>query len=196
MALKSRTAILLQGQRVSVKNKKIPFAEDFEEAQKWMKQEIKEEGYKLLKMRPRSEKEIRDKLFEKGFLEEEINFLCAQFTEEGWINDAKFTRYFLESYQKSRPLGEYALKQKLREKGVDSLVIEEALCGYFSENNAAEEALNLIRKRFYQYQALPKMEQIKKITAYLFTRGYEYPVIEEVLHALKKEGLIQDSLEY
>ena len=187
-----RTAVILQEQRVSVKNNKVALVSSLEEALKCLKKEIKEEGFKLLKQRPLSAKEIEDKLLAKGFLPHEVANLCQDFANDGWINDKKFTQYFIESYQKSRPLGEYALKLKLKEKGVDSLIIEQCLSDYYENNSALQEAFDLVKKNFYKYEKFSKMDQIKKITAYLFNRGYQYPLIEDVLKELQDQNFIKE----
>lgn len=162
------------------------------EALKKNREEILKIAYRQLKARAKSRFEIYKKLAEKGFLESEINPVLDELEANKIIDDYAYVLYFLESYQKTRPYGFFALKHKLREKGVEETVFEQAIADYYLENSLLEEAYHLLKGRFYKYADLQKHDKIKKITAYLFNRGFDYPLIEDVLKKLEDEDLLSD----
>ncbi len=73
----------------------------------------------LLARRPRSEREVRDRLKRKGYPAETIEAAVAKL--EGWryLDDEAFARYWVENREANRPRGRRLLEQELRLKGVD-----------------------------------------------------------------------------
>ncbi len=79
--------------------------------------------------RPRSAAEVRRRLQKAEIDEETIEAVVARLTEQGYLNDAEFARYWVENRQRFRPKGEQALRQELRRAGVDNEAIDESLEG-------------------------------------------------------------------
>lgn len=186
---KKRQAVYLENQKVSLKLKDLECDWSFADAYEKAIKECQDAAYLYLKFRPRAEGELRKALLEKGFLESEIQVVIENLIKQKMIDDERFVKYFLESYQKSKPLGLYAIKNKLKEKGISEMLIEEALLQYYKENSATEEAYLLIEKRWYKYEKLQNFEKKEKIFAYLYARGFETDIIGEVIEKLKEKGL-------
>ncbi|HCL56937.1 MAG TPA: hypothetical protein DHW82_08010 [Spirochaetia bacterium] len=184
-----RQILIFEEGKVSVKPLKIAQIENYKDAFLEMIKEGLETSFRILKSRPRSEYEIKSNLVRKNFLESEIELIVEELKKMKLVNDAQFVDFFLEGYQKNKPYGEFALRQKLYEKGIVKDLIEEKLTEYYFSNSAEEEAYGLMIKRIDKYKNLSKMEKIKKMTAYLFSRGYEYSVIESVL---SRAGVLDD----
>jgi len=86
-----------------------------------------EVGIRLLTSRPRAQDEIRQALrrrkTEDGVIERALERLQGQ----GYLDDAAFARYWVESRSSFKPLGLRALRYELRQKGVAADIIEAAL---------------------------------------------------------------------
>jgi regulatory protein len=68
----------------------------------------------LLARRPRSEREIRDRLKRKGYPPETIDAAVAKL--EGWryLDDEAFARFWVENREANKPRGRRLLEQELR----------------------------------------------------------------------------------
>jgi regulatory protein len=181
-----REKVYLENKLVSVAIKNIPFLNTYEEAAKKAFQEGLMAALRYLKQRIRSVYEVERSLSEKGFISEEIQLVSNYLLEKKMLNDELFLRIFLEDYQKTRPYGVFALKQKLLAKGIKNSLIEIAIAEYYTENSLEVEAWNLIEKNSGRFRNMEKFERIKKVTAYLFNRGFDYEIIEGILSRLEK----------
>ncbi|MBI2334805.1 regulatory protein RecX [Candidatus Daviesbacteria bacterium] len=134
--------------------------------------------YRLLSFRDRSEKEIRDYLKNKTSKPEQI---INQLKEQGYIDDEKFAREWVESRRRSKHKGIRAIKAELWQKGIDKEIIEEVTgveCLESSEEQIAEKALE---KKAKAWQKLESMEFRKKATDFLMRKGFEYSVAKAVV---------------
>ena len=82
---------------------------------------------RLLGARPRSAKELRDRLQEKEFGEAAIQRVLDQLTRAGLVDDDQFARMFIRHTLKLRPAGRIVLRQKLLLRGIDARTADRAL---------------------------------------------------------------------
>lgn len=124
----------------------------------------------LLARREYSEFELRCKMQEKGFSEELIDqtlFYCQQ---KNWQNDQRFAENYLY-FRSQRGYGIQRIKQELRQiKGIQENVIETALC--CADIDWSNLALELLRKKFPDYQNKLDAKNKQKIWRYMFSHGF------------------------
>jgi len=99
----------------------------------------------LLAIREHSEKELGDKLLQKGYGKEEIAKALSQIKEEGFISDERFAKAYVSSRMKKHPEGKSLMLMRLMQKGVARVTSKKALDEYFIENN---EEIQSIYKAF------------------------------------------------
>jgi regulatory protein len=133
----------------------------------------------LIYTRPRSEKELKDKLRFKKVEPEEVEQLLAKLKSENYLNDAEFARWWINSRKNSKPISSLKLKAELTQKGIASTIISEALSQNFNSEDEFAALQNLISKKQAKYP-----DQAKLI-AYLASKGFQYSQIKE---ALAKSG--------
>ena len=124
----------------------------------------------LLARREYSEFEIRNKMQEKAFPEEEIDQAIAQCQAKNWQSDRRFAENYLNS-RAQKGYGAIRIRQELRQlKGVSSEIIDETLME--TEVDWYEMAENLLRKKFPDYAdpQTPKMKQ--KMWQYMMSHGF------------------------
>jgi regulatory protein len=141
-----------------------------------------EAALRLLANRPRSVREISDRLRRKGF--EQVTIDRAIEKLEGWnyINDAEFARYWVENRAAHKPRGRRLLEQELRTKGVDREVVKEAIAEVEVDEERA--ALELARAKLPSYRHDdPRIAQ-RKLAGFLQRRGFGYDVIKPVVTQL------------
>lgn len=135
-----------------------------------------DKAYRFLSFRPRSEKEMRDKLSEK-FEQETVDEAIGKLKSYNFINDEEFARMWVNSRQSGRSAK--ALAFELKRKGLEKSVIDGALSDVDKESEL-ESALELVRSKS-KYQGLEKQEAYQKIGGFLARRGYNYDIIKKVI---------------
>jgi regulatory protein len=136
----------------------------------------------LLASRPRSEREVRNRLKRKGYPPETIDAAVAKL--EGWryLDDEAFARYWVENREANKPRGRRLLEQELRLKGVDRETIRQTIDE--TELDEASAALSLGRNKLRTYGKLEPQVARRRLGAFLVRRGYRYDVVKPALDQL------------
>ncbi|MFL5759382.1 MAG: regulatory protein RecX [Thermomicrobiales bacterium] len=145
----------------------------------------------LLAARPRSVREIRDRLRRKGYEPATIDRAIEKL--EGWnyVDDTEFARYWVENRSAHKPRGHRLLEQELRQKGVDRELVKKVISA--AEIDEAAAALDLARAKFPSYKNEDPQVARRKLIGFLQRRGFDYDVIKPALDQLF--GEIDDELE-
>ena len=132
----------------------------------------------LLVNRDRSEQELRGRLAQKGFGEEEIGEAIAYVSSFGYLNDRRFAEVYVASYagKKSR----MAIESDLTKRGIDTVCIEEALATLPEDETEIMRAL--LEKRAGAPHILDDRE-LRRHSAFLARKGYASGDIWRVLRA-------------
>lgn len=98
--------------------------------------------------RPRSVKEVRNKLTLRGYtqpvVEETIKILAA----ESLLDDMVFAGMWASERASSKNLGPLKIKNELREKGIEDFIIIEVLGKLSEEENPVDRAVKMLSKKF------------------------------------------------
>lgn len=137
-------------------------------------------------MRPHSSKEIKDYLYRKtrpsldkngqikpGVSIEITNRVLERLIEKGYIDDQKFTNYWVENRSITKGLSRRKLIAELRVKGVDIAIIEQSLSG--TERNDIDEIKKIITKKRSRYP------EDTKLISYLARQGFSYEIIKQAI---------------
>ncbi len=140
-------------------------------------------------MRPHSGKEVRDYMQRKtltsrykakdGSLKERAGVSQAnadrtfnRLVDRGYVNDEKFTRFWVENRNQTKGISKRKLIAELRQKGVNQLIIDQV----FEESDRDEglELKKIIAKKQSKYDE-------PKLIAYLARQGFNYDDIKDAL---------------
>jgi regulatory protein len=137
-------------------------------------------------MRPHSAKEVRDYLYrktrdsrtktgemKKGIAPEITHRVFERLVDKGYIDDGKFTRYWVENRNLTKGASRRKLQAELRAKGVESSIIEQYLAE--SERSDEGELEKIIAKKRNRYPDDQKFMQ------YLARQGFSYDDIKSAL---------------
>ena len=139
--------------------------------------------FRLLKIRLRSEKEIRDKLAVKAFDNDVIEDVVQYFKDIELIDDSVFTEQWISSRLK-KPFGARRIRSELLAKGIDRELLQEGLDRATEDYEEFSVVNELAQRRAAKYAHLPE-EKIKQRTyAYLVRRGFSAAVIQKAIKAL------------
>lgn len=134
------------------------------------------QSIKFLSYRPRSEKEVKEKLINKKAPPEIIEKVIAELKAHKFIDDKVFAEWFVGSRSNFRPKAKRIIKMELRQKGIVDNLIDEQDFG-----NDLETARKLISKKFEKYKLIDKKEIYNKLGSFLARRGYDWDTIKRAI---------------
>jgi regulatory protein len=130
----------------------------------------------LLKFRARSEYEMKNRLLEKGFDKSIIEKVILKLKEYDMLNDELFAYFYAYDKLTINKKGPFLIKLELLNKfHIGEDVIEKAFKKVFEEINLKE----IVREIVVSQLKLKKDK--RKIKEYVFKRGFDKYLIEEVL---------------
>jgi len=156
------------------------------------KSDASEEAYqkalRFLDYRPRTEKEIRQKLIQKGFDVEDIDLVLQKLQNANLVQDQQFAIMWIENRNEFHPRSQRLMRLELRNKGVSNQMIETALAESLEDEElATRAAIKYARK-------LDPQDWItfrKRLSAYLARRGFSYgtiaPVVRKVFDSIQHD---------
>ncbi|MEX2158973.1 MAG: regulatory protein RecX [Dehalococcoidia bacterium] len=137
----------------------------------------KEAALRLLSHRPRSERELSQRLFRKGFSSRAVETTVDRMRELGYLDDAAFARFWAEARQASHPSSQRMLQIELRRRGIESETAQEATADVSDDEAALEAARRRVRSLAgLEYQAFRE-----RLGAFLTRRGFSYSVARRVI---------------
>jgi regulatory protein len=147
----------------------------------------KQKGLSLLSYRPRSTEELKKKLLEKGFSENVVAGVITDFLRVGLLNDREFALALARSRMNHKPMAKRLLMRELFLKGIDGDVAKSVVEEVYDGLTEVEVACQLVRKKIDRFKGDARMR--KRITDFLYRRGFHWDVINE---ALREEGWEQE----
>ncbi len=149
-------------------------------------QQAYDKAVRFLGYRPRSQAEVRTHLAQAGVDEAVIERAVARLVERGYLDDTEFARFWVENRAQFRPRSAQALRQELRQKGLDRATIETAVAGL----DAAASAYEAGRPRALRLAGLASNDPAafrRKLSDFLLRRGFDYATVREVVERLSRE---------
>ncbi len=132
----------------------------------------------LLAFKPRSVKELRARLLEKTWTNEEIvDAVLEKLKEYNYLNDEQFAKDFAASKLRGKPMGKRVLQQKLAMKKLDKETVAEAVENAYEETPEAEIINQAVAKRLRLKGKPETREDAKKFYDYLLRQGFSYDLV-------------------
>jgi len=138
---------------------------------------------RLVAIRPRSERELRDALTRARVPEPIQRAALERLRETGAIDDQAFAKVWVENRQAFRPRSSLALKVELRRKGVAAETIS-AVLERVDDEAAALQAARTAGRRLH---GLSQEEFRRRLGGLLARRGFDYSIIRPVVERLWRE---------
>lgn len=146
-------------------------------------QAAREYAFLLLKYRLRSERELLQRLKQKGFPEElcrdTVNFL----KDKEFIDDRVFARGWVSSRLK-RPFGLRRIKLELVQKGLSKEVIEDTFARAKEDYHEEGIVKKLAEQRFSKLKGVEPLKGRQRVYAYLMRRGFSPDLVGEACKKL------------
>lgn len=128
----------------------------------------------------RSQQEVRDKLYDMGLHQKEVEELISELVVDNFLNEERFAITYARGKFRIKHWGKIKIKQSLKLKRVSDYCIKKAL-----KEIDGDEYLEVLKKVM-----IKKSEKIKdkdpyirknKIAQYLASRGFEQDLIWDIL---------------
>jgi len=136
---------------------------------------------RLLGVRPRTVREIRDALREKEFADDVAAETISALSASGLLDDAAFARAYIRNTLALRPAGSIFLKRKLLQLGVDRAVADEAVGEVLGGIDQADAAARAAEKFLARKRRRPAGERrlAGQLVEFLLRRGYAWEIARE-----------------
>ena len=143
---------------------------------------------RFLKVRPRSEHEVRQRLRSHRFGEDEISSAIRQAVDAGLIDDEVFTRLWIEDRILHSPRSRRAVERELLEKGIDRGLVVKSLAERYPESKEKELLWQLARERFERLANLEREARERRTFGYLARRGFPPGQAKGIIRQLVSDG--------
>jgi len=143
---------------------------------------LRQRALEYLGKREYSAAELANKLKPYADEADDIPALITDFTERGWLSDARFTEQIVRV--RKTKFGSAKVANELREKGVSDDLIANAVADI--QENELENATAVWRKKFKQ-PASNRNEWAKQ-ARFLQSRGFSFDTIKQVLNTVEDDN--------
>ena len=139
----------------------------------------------LLTYKPRSIKELRERLLEKEWTNAEIvDGVIEKLKFYGYLNDVQFAEDFAAAQIRQKAVGKRILKQKLTQKKLDKETVEAALEKALEETPEEEIIERAVAKRLRLKGKPETREDAKKFYDYLLRQGFSYDLVSNKMREI------------
>jgi regulatory protein len=141
-------------------------------------------AYAYLNRRDRTVSEVRRRLEGEGLAEDVVEQALATLIEDGYVDDARFARLFVEDKRALQEWGGERIRRGLLDRGVEPELIEDALGE--EDHSDLDRALALLSRRFPS----PPRDRRERDRALgvLIRKGYDPELALDALAAYARSG--------
>jgi len=192
----NRRSIFIDGQFAFTVSEGIFFQHNLEEGGELPDKQIKElttadefdkakqAAVNLLSYRPRSIKEVSNRLVHKGWNKDLADRVTGELVDKGYLNDEEFAAIFARDKAKNKCLGPVALKSELIKTGVAQKIIEQTIEAVYSKYPADELIQRLMKKRGIDLDVPLVKKEKQRFINLLKRKGFTWDQMESVVRNL------------
>lgn len=142
----------------------------------------------LLSRFPKSEKQLMEKMTEKGYDAAFIDSAVSRLKEQRYLDDERYTDMVINSRLNTSKEGKHKIRESLYSKGIDRDIINEKLESISAEDEL-ERACALGAKKLGSIKETDTRKKMVKLSNYLVNKGFEYGTVRKAVSRLMKKGL-------
>lgn len=137
---------------------------------------------RMLTFRPRSKKEVEDRLVQKGFNLSVITNLMVLLADYGYLNDHTFANALALHLFEIKGFGFTRIGATLKARGVPPELVKETIF-HLKENHSEEKtALQILKRRFSNFNAYnATLTEKNRLIQFFRRRGFTWETISRVL---------------
>lgn len=143
---------------------------------------------RLLAAKPRSIRELRERLLEKLWTNDEVvDSVIEKLKEYKYLDDEQFARDVAASKLRQKPQGKRKLQMSMSQKKLDKETVETAIAEAFEKIPESELIDRAIEKRLRLKGKPETREDLKKFYDHLLRQGFGFDLIREKLSRIDNE---------
>jgi regulatory protein len=135
---------------------------------------------------PRSRRELEDYLDRRGFSATARGRAIEMLDSTGTINDEKVVERIIRTRRKSK-YGPRRIQAELLARGIAPDLVRSGLAESANHSDPASECIDLIQRRVSRFKSEDRETREKKLTEFLFRRGYEYQSVNQAMSLYREE---------
>ena len=145
-------------------------------------QEARDSANRLLGFRMRSIFEMKRRLKEKDFDQEEIDYTIQNLINKNFLNDEEFGKAFVKEKVQNKKIGPRALKKEIYQHNLRTELTESLIQEVYDEYNPKELIeSHLVKKRIKKKTLINKKDK-KRLTDFLIRKGFYWDSIRDVYY--------------
>ena len=144
-----------------------------------------------MRFRPRSVKEMAQRLKQKGHRGFIIARVIDELEEKKFLDDRAFAKLWIGDRITLKPTGKSLLVRELKSKGVADAVIEEAFDEFRGAYDEYEIADPVARRKAERLKGIDEEKAKKKLLNFLSRRGFSYNTIWRILKEIYNTAEIE-----
>ncbi|MFH0754966.1 MAG: regulatory protein RecX [Candidatus Omnitrophota bacterium] len=145
-------------------------------------QKAKSYALRLLKLRPRSTLELRQKLSLKGY-DALADDIVEELTRLKFLDDEAFAKAWLQ-YRLNKPMGYRRIAHELADKGIPKELVRSHWDIIKENYDELDVIRSLAQARCRKYINIDPLKQKKRVMDYLIRRGFQLDIIMKVIREL------------
>lgn len=142
--------------------------------------DCKQAAYYYASYKPRTVRQIKDKLSRKGFDKTQIQPAIDFLTKFNLLGDKKFAENFIRNTLRRKPAGKFKIISLLHQKGIDKGIAANAVETVFPHDKTFDMAREAARKKLHMIAKKEKNKQKTSIISFLKNRGFDWETIRKV----------------
>jgi regulatory protein len=147
----------------------------------------------LLELAPRTSAQLADAMRRSGVPDEKAESVLKKLTDAGLIDDTAFARSWVESRHHSRGLSRRSLSEELKQRGVGSDNISEAVEALDPEQEIAT-ARRLVERKLASTRGQRPEARARKVAGMLARKGYPAGLTFRLIReALERDGALEQA---
>lgn len=147
----------------------------------------KHAALRLLELRPRSQREINERLRQRGFTPDTIAAVSTLLHERGLIDDTAFANYLVEQRRRLHHRGAGAIRTDLRRHGIAADTIADVSATHDLGADDTANALAFARKIAPRHRGLDRVTFMRRLGGALQRRGFDSSAIRHALTTVWNE---------
>lgn len=132
----------------------------------------------------RSHAEVKEKLYSLGLHKRDVEESLSQLIEENYLNEERFAQQFAGGKFRMKHWGRVKIKYELRQRQVSEYCIKKAM-KEIPESDYLNRLQKLAEDHWETHRGEPnRFTRMRKTQDYLLQKGYELPLVQEVMKTL------------
>lgn len=148
------------------------------------KAQARADALRLLKFRPRSRQELSERLATRGYDPAVVQHVLDDLERRRMVDDTALAKLWATHRMEQRGFGALRVRQELRAKGVDDVVIRQAVGEVARDVDEAAQATEAAAKYLRRLGGLEPAAQKRRLWGFLMRRGFSGETVSHVVSAV------------